>query len=339
MFGTKLGPDLPLSRVAVVLLAAANGFTWSCARMAASAQSTADVDEGLLSNVILLPLATRSTEDLLGHAWDAETDLADPLRAVLTGTVAVSNTDQHVVFLRELTHRAQLDADLALANAGVWASRVTHVAYDVNVTALASFASGTQKYNAESGCCQQGVPAASCELGYVYRLLRGSGSIRMLQRLPGQVSVGSKDVIFARGGASYRVVDQSAFTDAYFGLELTPLHSVCRTLTPEVEMSPMHLSAPPNCVVHRYGALGEAESLSRHVPTEQLCETVAQRYCSEWSGMISCRVRFGTADETKENDLATSIAEPWSQASVPASSTQDHASNGAPSGASTVVPK
>ena len=90
--------------------------------------------------------------------------------------------------------------------------------------------------------------------------------------------------------------------DAYFGLELSPLQSICRTLTPDQEMPELRLSAPPNCWVHRYSALGEKESLARQLPNEELCRDVARRYCSELSGVISCRMRFGTTDEV---DLAS----------------------------------
>jgi hypothetical protein len=123
----------------------------------------------------------------------------------------------------------------------------------------------------------------------------------MLQRLDGAQSVGVKEFIVARSGARYRVVDESTFNDAYFGLELSPLQGVCRTLTPDQEMAPLKLSAPPNCWAHRYSALGEKESLARQLPNEELCRDVARRYCSELSGVISCRTRFGTADEV---DLA-----------------------------------
>lgn len=287
-----------LRRVGARGALAAFALNWGCATVAEHPRSIPEDTEGPLSNVILLPLTTRSTDDLLGHAWDIETDLADPLRPVLSGTVVVTSTDQHVVFFREVATRAELDVNFGIGNASAWASRVTHLVYDVHITALAGLASGTQHYNAESGCCLQGSPTQACQSGYVYRLLRGSGSIRMLQRLEGQVSGGVKEVVVARGGARYRVVDESTFTDAYFGLELSPLQNVCRILAPEQEMAPLKLTSPPNCVVQRFGALGEKESLSRHLPNEDLCRTVARRYCTELSGAISCRVRFGTTEET-----------------------------------------
>ena len=273
------------------------GICVSCSTSVKAPQAIPDETGGPLANVILLPLTTRSTDNLLGHAWDVETDWADPLRAVLSGTVVVTGTEQHVTFFREVAARADLDANLGLASTGVWASRVTHVVYDVKITSLATFASGTQHYSADSGCCLQGNPTESCDSGYVYRLLRGSGTIRMLQRLEGELSPGVKEFIVARGGARYKVVDESTFNDAYFGLELSALQSVCRTLTPDQEMAPLKLSAPPNCWVHRYSALGEKESLARQLPNEELCRDVARRYCSELSGVISCRMRFGTTDE------------------------------------------
>lgn len=274
----------------------------SCSSSLKSPQTIPDETGGPLANVVLLPLTTRSTDNLLGHAWDVETDWADPLRAVLSGTVVVTGTEQHVTFFREVATKAELDANLGLGSAAVWASHVTHLVYDVKITSLATFASGTQHYNADSGCCLQGNPTESCDSGYVYRLLRGSGTIRMLQRLEGELSVGVKELLVARGGARYRVVDESTFNDAYFGLELSPLQSICRTLTPDQEMPELRLSAPPNCWVHRYSALGEKESLARQLPNEELCRDVARRYCSELSGVISCRMRFGTTDEV---DLAS----------------------------------
>jgi hypothetical protein len=261
----------------------------------------ADEVTGPLGNVILLPLTTRSTDDLLGHAWSAETDLADPLRAVLSGAVMVTSTDQRATFFREAIVRGELAAELGLVEASGSMSRVTHLLYDVRVTSMAAFASGTQRYNPESGCCLQGNPTDECQVGYVYRLLRGSGSIKMLQRLSGAASVGVRDVLMARGGAQYRVVDESSFNDAYFGLELTPLDSVCRTLTPEQELAPLQLKAAPNCVIQRYSALGDKESLTRHLPSEQLCRAVAERYCAELATLLSCRVRFG---DTEEVDVA-----------------------------------
>jgi hypothetical protein len=274
----------------------------------------ADESAGPLSNVVLLPLATRSTDDLLGHAWSAETDTADPMRAVISGTVIVTNTDQHITFLRETSTDADVKANLGVANAGASISHVTHLLYDVRIVAIAAFATSTQHYNAESGCCLQGNPSEQCESGYVYRLLRGSGTIKMLQRLGGEVSANFKSVLVARGGANYRVVDESTFNDAYFGLELMPLENVCRTLTPEQEMAPLQLKAAPNCVIQRYAALGEKETLSRHLPSEELCRTVAEHYCSELSGLLSCRVRFGDADEL---DVAQRPAPPATDASAP----------------------
>ena len=293
--------------------AAAIALISSCSTPPKVPQTFPDESGGPLSNVILLPLTTRSTDGLLGHAWDVETDLADPLRIVLSGTEALTSTDQHVTFFRDVSAHGELDANFGLGSAGVWASHVTHVVYDVQITALATIAAGTQRYNADSGCCLQGAPTESCESGYVYRLLRGSGTIRMLQRLEGQLSVGVKEFIVARGGTRYRVVDESTFGDAYFGLELSPLQSVCRTLTPEQEMAPLRLLAPPNCIIQRYAALGEKETLARQLPNEELCRSVARRYCSELSGVISCRVRFGTMDEL---DLTSSSTTPAQEAAA-----------------------
>lgn len=291
-------------------VSAAFSATVSCSAAQKPPPTIPDDNGGPLSNVILLPLTTRSTDALLGHAWDVETDLPDPLRAVLTGAVTVTATEQHVMFFRDTSARAELDATVGIANAGVWAAQVTHVLYDVQITQLATFSAGSQRYNADSGCCLQGNPTESCESGYVYRLLRGTGTIRLLQRIEGEASVALKEVVMARGGGRYRVMDESTFNDAYFGLELSPLQSVCRTLTPEQEMAPLRLLASPNCTVNRYGALGEKESLARQLPSEDLCLNVAQRYCSELSGVIACRVRFGTTDEIDLSKVASSVPEP-----------------------------
>ena len=148
--------------------------TVGCASAPKAPNLIADETNGPLGNVLLLPLTTRSTDDLLGHAWSAETDLADPLRGVLSGTVMVTSTDQRI-----------------------------------------------------------------------------------------------------------------------------PLRSVCRTLTPEQEMAPLQLKAAPNCVIQRYSTLGEKETLSRQLPNEQLCDDVAKRYCSELGTLLSCRVRFGDAEEVE----------------------------------------
>ncbi len=278
--------------------AAVVALVCGCATPTKVPQTFPDENGGPLSQVILLPLTTRSADGLLGHAWDVETNWADPLRLVLGGTVAVAGTEQHVSFFREVSARRELEANVGVSSAGASVSHVTHVVYDVQITALAALAAGSQHYNADSGCCLEGTPTSSCKSGYVVRLLRGSGTIRMLQRLEGQLSMGEKEVIVARGGASYRIVDESTFSDAYFGLELSPLQSVCRTLTPEQEMAPLKPMTPPNCLVQRFSALGEKESLARQLPNEELCRTVAKRYCTELSGVISCRVRFGTMDET-----------------------------------------
>jgi hypothetical protein len=244
-----------------------------------------------------MPLTTRSTDDLLGHAWDRDTDFADPLRPVLTGSVSLTGTDQHITFFREATTKAEVDAEFGIAEISASASRTTHLLYDVRVTGLATLATGTQHYNAESGCCMQGNPTDDCQAGYVNRLLRGSGTIKMLQKLSGSVGAGVRDVLMARGGARYRVLDESSFNDAYFAIELTPLESICRNLAPEQEIAPLQLKAPPNCVILRYSALGEKETLSRQLPNEQLCRAVAERYCGELSTLLSCRVRFADADE------------------------------------------
>ena len=302
-----------LARFAMAFCAAC-GLGTACSPPAKMPTMIADESSGPLAHVILLPLTTRSTDDLLGHAWSAETDTADPMRAVLSGTAIVTNTDQHITFLREASTAAELNANRGVANAGARVSHVTHLLYDVRIAAIATFATGSQRYNAESGCCLQGNPSEQCEFGYVYRLLRGSGTIKMLQRLGGEVSANFKSVIMARGGANYRVVDESTFNDAYFGLELMPLENVCRTLTPEQEMAPLQLKAAPNCVIHRYAALGEKEVLARHLPNEELCRSVAERYCSELSGLLSCRVRFGDANE---QDVTQRPAPPAAEAPAP----------------------
>ena len=259
----------------------------------------ADEPTGPLGNVVLLPLTTRSTDALLGHAWSAETDFADPLRGVLTGAVVVASTDQRIAFFREATIRGEFGAEPGVAATAGSISNITHLLYDVHVTSLATLASGSQHYNPESGCCLQGNPTDDCEAGYVHRLLRGSGTIKMLQRLAGAASAGVRGLLMARGGAQYQVVDESTFNDAYFGLELTPLQSVCRTLTPEQEMAPLQLKAASNCIIQRYSTLGEKETLSRQLPNEQLCDNVAKRYCGELGTLLSCRVRFGDAEEVE----------------------------------------
>jgi len=279
-------------------VAATLSGTLSCSGTQRPQLTIPDENEGPLSNVVLLPLTTRSTDDLLGHLWDTETDLADPLRPVLNGTVVVTGTQQHVMLFRDVTARGDRDGTVGMANAGVWAAHATHVLYDVQITALATFAAGTQSYVAGSGCCLQGNPTESCESGYVYRVMRGSGSIRLLRRLEGDASAEGRETVIARGGTRYRVADESSFNDAYFGLQLLPLESVCRSLTPEQELAPLRQLAPPNCTVQRYGALGEKEVLSRQLPSEELCKSVALHYCAEVTGAISCRVRFGTSDET-----------------------------------------
>ena len=124
--------------------------------------------------------------------------------------------------------------------------------HDVRITSVAAFVTGGQKYDPESGCCLQGNLTEECQVGHVYRLWRGSGTIKMLQRISGDANATLKHVVVARGGANYKVVDASTFIDAYFGLELMPLQSVCRTLTPEQEMVPLQLKASPNCVIQRH---------------------------------------------------------------------------------------
>ncbi len=297
--------SVPIARV--LFVTATLSATCTCGGPQKPALAIPDDNGGPLSNVILLPLTTRATDGLLGHAWDVETDLADPLRLVLNGTVVVTSTEQHVMFFRDTSTRAELDATVGIANAGVWASRVTHVLYDVQITSLATLATGTQRYNADSGCCLQGNPTESCASGYVYRLMRGSGTIRLLQHVEGEAALNFKEVVMARGGGKYRVVDESTFNDAYFGLELSPLQSVCRTLTPEQEIAPLKLLASPNCTINRFSGLGEKETLARQLPSEELCFSVARHYCSELAGVMACRVRFGTADEV---DLANPVTTP-----------------------------
>lgn len=292
-----------------------------CVSEAKTPKLIADETAGPLGNVILLPLTTRSTDDLLGHAWSAETDLADPLRAVLTGTVIATSTDQRVTFFREATIRGEISGQFGVVEASGSMAQVTHLLYDVRITSMAALASSTQRYNPESGCCLQGNPTDDCQAGYVYRLLRGSGSIKMLQRVSGTASAGVHELLTARGGARYRVVDESSFNDAYFGLELTPLQSVCRTLTPEQEMAPLQLKASPNCVIQRYSTLGEKEILSRQLPNEQLCRAVAERYCNELASLLCCRIRFG---DTEEVDISakSEVADVQPEQPKPASSAE-----------------
>ena len=144
--------------------------------------------------------------------------------------------------------------------------------HDVRITSVAAFVTGGQKYNPESGCCLQGNLTEECQVGHVYRLLRGSGTIKMLQRISGDANATLKHVVVARGGANYKVVDASTFIDAYFGLELMPLQSVCFTLTPEQNGAATTEGQP------------------------ELCDS-ALRYCAELPGSLSCRARYANGDD------------------------------------------
>lgn len=123
-------------------------------------------------------------------------------------------------------------------------SRATHVAYDVRVSGYLELFPDEAKYAPASSCCQGGMVAETCGTSYVTRLIRGSGTVQHLQKLDASAGVEAGELVRARGGTSYRRLNETSFVDAYFAYQLELLASLCSRLSPDDEMETLAVQAP-----------------------------------------------------------------------------------------------
>jgi hypothetical protein len=264
----------------------------ACGRNAAI-EPSAQVAYGPLKQVILLPLTTRSAEGILGHVLREDGVTPERSRAVLGGAPLWSETSQRVTVVRELSQEARVALGYGPAKAELSEGLVTHLAYVVELTGYAEV-EPTRPYRPESDCCINGAPAPQCEQGYVQRLLRGSGVIKFLKRESSQQSLKGAEYFETRLGQRFVVLDESSFTDAFFGFEAGDMWRLCATLPDEATFVTTHVTPTPNCKVRSYDIEGNTRQLGRFLPDRRACQMVAERFCAELgANPVHCSASFG----------------------------------------------
>jgi hypothetical protein len=282
-----------------------------------------------LGEVELLVWTTRAPNGLLGHARERERAKVDVNRCVARGTPRFTPTDQHLVMVRAQQLQATAEGGMPTLNAHASLSRATHVAYDVRVTGYLELFPDETKYVPSSSCCQAGMVSETCGASYVTRLIRGSGTVQHLQRLDASAGVEAAELVRARGGTSYRRLNETSFVDAYFAYQLEPLASLCSTLSPDDEMETLAVQAPNNCWVQAHLEDGTRHSRAFRSPDSAVCRKLAEHHCKAQVHMAACTASFGADGQAAP--LALFEANPSPPATAPAAIT-------APSATPAVVP-
>jgi hypothetical protein len=290
-------------------LALLAGVSVGCAPGLPSQELPSAGEGGALHGAVLLPLTVRSTSGLLGHVWSPATRRVDTMRRVVEGPTERDATRQHVEVLMSMDFVANVGVETQGIGAGVSGQHKTDVAYSVDITGYETLAARPDGYRAESACCVNGVVTSVCEWGYVGRVLRGSGKLRYLRRLQGDVSANLGPVLKAGGGARYELVDETTFEDAFFAFVPEPLDALCERLEPGQEMMAFKVAPPDNCKVRVYRAdgAGSKPALTAYLPTPDACFSAAMSVCGSQPGkVISCPATFHAPDGSiASQDFAT----------------------------------
>lgn len=247
-----------------------------------------------LGDIALLVWTTRSSSGLLGHVYDGESGKIDAHRKVVEGTAHSTPTDQHLVVVSAQTLSAEGEVGTVGIAANAKLSHATHVAYDVRVSGYLELFAEDSKYLPGCGCCQGGGVSETCGDRYVTRLIRGSGKVQHLQKLETSAGVEASELVRARGGTSYRRLNETEFKDAFFAYQLEPLSSLCSRLSPDEELETMAIKAPNNCWVQAHLEDGNRESRAWHVPDAMLCRKLAEHHCRKQASMAACTASFGS---------------------------------------------
>ena len=274
-----------------------------------------------LGDIALLVWTTRSSSGLLGHVYDGESGKVDAHRKVVEGTAHSTPTDQHLVVVSAQTLSAEAGAGTGAIAADAKLSHATHVAYDVRVSGYLELFPEDSKYLPGCGCCQGGGVSEMCGDRYVTRLIRGSGKVQHLQKLEASAGVEASELVRARGGTSYRRLNETEFTDAFFAYQLEPLSSLCSRLSPEDELETLAIKAPNNCWVQAHLEDGSRESRAWHVPDAVLCRKLAEHHCRKEATMAACTASFGSDGQAAPLSLfEAATAAPAVTTALPASS-------------------
>lgn len=273
-------------------------IAWSAWLLACGAQLKPEPPKstgtGPLDRVVLLPLTQRDVNGLLGHALEND---ASPRRnrPVLVGEPRMTETQQHVIVVREASIGASIGVGYGPVGANASLEGMTHLAYDTTITGYAEV-SPDAEYRAESDCCFNGTPDEGCSFGYVSRAVRGTGAIKYLQQSTSEVSVEGGDVFQARDGSRYRVLETYTFEDAYFAFEVGDPEELCRLYGDEATFEPLEVRPNPNCRIMAHDVNGLAASHALYLMTATDCRVVAADYCNRIEHCIRCSGRYDNGE-------------------------------------------
>lgn len=271
----------PVALAVVGVLAVGLG----CAHQPARPQTS--IEHGPLKDVVLLPLTTRSLEGLLGHGLYSDGVTPDPSRCIVRGVPRLSDTSQRVTVVRELSTEALVAGGYGPVSGSVGGQAVTHLAYVVTITGYAAV-SDEAAYLPHSDCCFNGQVQAQCELGYVLRLVRGSGVIKYLQHTQTGAQVEAGSLFQSRVGERFRVVDESVFEDAYFAFEPGDTQRLCERLTDVETFAAVAVTPAPNCSAMAYDVEGNGQHLAKFLPDAVACQTVSEHFCARSGATVRC---------------------------------------------------
>jgi len=272
------------------------GLVAACAPSVPATLPDPNADVGL-GEVALMVWTTRSPEGLLGHARQSQSSKVNPNCKVVEGTAHFTATDQHLVMVSEQAVELEAGAGVSGMSADARVNRATHVAFDVRVTGYLELFPKETKYVPGSGCCQGGAVSDSCGESYVTRLIRGSGKVVHLQKLGASAGVEAGDLVRARGGTTYRRLNETSFVDAFFAYQLEQLQSLCSRVAPGEEIETLAVDAPDNCWVQAYLTDGRREAQSFRVPDVALCKKLAEHHCSSRQQLAGCTASFASAGQ------------------------------------------
>lgn len=291
-----------------------------------------------LGDIALLVWTTRSPNGLLGHVYDQDSGKVDAHRRVVEGTPRLTPTDQHLVVVS--AQSVQVDAEAGTVGISVSAKvdRATHVAYDVRITGYLELFPEESKYLPGCGCCQGGGVSEYCGEHYVTRLIRGSGKVQHLQKLEVAAGIEASELVRARGGTTYRRLNETEFTDAFFAYQLEPLETLCSHLAPEEELETLAVKAPNNCWVQAHLEDGNRESRAWHVPNAALCRKLAEHHCKKQEHMAACTASFGGGGQAEPIALFDEPVPPTTTTTAATGTIAGPAAAGAPAGAGAGAP-
>ncbi|MGC4069404.1 MAG: hypothetical protein QM784_33085 [Polyangiaceae bacterium] len=275
----------------------------ACAPMTPPTLPDPDVDLGL-GDVVLLTWTTRSPDGVLGHSMLRDVVGVDPHRLVVDGQARLVETSQKMRFLVTVQQALQGNVQSGVVGASAGISQVTHVAYDVHLTRYLELPPASLHYSAKSACCLGGEPSSSCGEWYVVRMMWGSGKVQYLQQVSTEAGLSATELVHARGGTTYRRLNEMSFDQAFFAYEAVPLEDLCRTVQPDDELAELTVRAPKNCWAMAQRADGTNAPGSWHVADAPACEHVVRKHCEATPNVISCAMTFGVGDQAIQSTIS-----------------------------------